>query len=157
MSFKPSKHFVLATIPSFGHIRAESGIVCELIKADPHLIFTILVAKFTIPLFSKEILGRLLSEADLSRIKIVGIGQAMPPTEEMAKNWLGNLLDAEKLEFREAYRLLSDRKSLTCTQSGVVYNYNDVPAPCTVSADFFAPELGPFVKDTTPAVKVIGC
>ncbi|KAG8854670.1 hypothetical protein FRB96_007355 [Tulasnella sp. 330] len=157
MSPKPTKHFVFATIPSFSHLRAESRIISDLIRSDPSLIFTVLAVKFTVPLAAKEIAGHSLSEFEVSRVRIVGIGQTMPPTKETAKNWFLDVLDAEKHELRETYHLLARQTSITCTHSDTAYDYSGIPPPCAVFVDFFAPDLGPFVKDMTPNVKVIGC
>ncbi|KAG8868666.1 hypothetical protein FRB97_002093 [Tulasnella sp. 331] len=98
ISSEKFKHFLLATIPALGHIRAEAGIVCEL------LLKTLL---------------------------------------------------KETLEPRKAYRSIIRRGSLTCTVTGIVFNYQHIVAPCAVYFDMFAPGFAPYVKETTPNVKMI--
>ncbi|KAG8986344.1 hypothetical protein FRB94_008384 [Tulasnella sp. JGI-2019a] len=79
MTTSKTGHFLLTTIPAMGHIRAESGIVCELIKTDPNLIFTVLVPRFMAPIFSRELGQWSVTEEHLSRIKVVGIGKSDAP------------------------------------------------------------------------------
>ncbi|KAG8877989.1 hypothetical protein FRB98_006414 [Tulasnella sp. 332] len=98
ISSEKFKHFLLATIPALGHIRAEAGIVCELVKLDPRLTFTVLIPKAVAPVLVQEL----------------------------------------------------ERGSLTCTVTGIVFNYQHIVAPCAVYFDMFAPGFAPYVKETTP-------
>ncbi|KAG8870885.1 hypothetical protein FRB97_009269 [Tulasnella sp. 331] len=123
------KHFLLTTIPALGHIRAESGIVCELIKTEPHLIFTVLVPKFLAPVFSRELTQWSVTEADLARIRAT--------------------------ELREVYQLIIAQESITCTATDTVFDYKGITPPTAVFSDLFTPAFAPYIKEKTPDVKIV--
>ncbi|KAG8995280.1 hypothetical protein FRB93_001174 [Tulasnella sp. JGI-2019a] len=150
------KHFMLTTIPALGHIRAEVGIVCELVKTDPHLIFTVLVPKVMAPIFSQELGQWSVTEGDLSRIKVVGIGKSEKPEPGQMFEWLDQVFRAQVQEMRKAYQTMIRRGALVCTATGTVVDYQHISPPSAAFLDIVTPAFAPYVKETTPEVKIIG-
>ncbi|KAG8985398.1 hypothetical protein FRB95_004919 [Tulasnella sp. JGI-2019a] len=149
------KHFLLTTVPALGHIRAESGLVCELVKTDPSLIVTVLSPKFMAPVFSQELGQWSVTAGELSRIKVVGTGNSEKPEAGKMFEWLGQTLMAQMMEMRVAYQTVIAQGSLTCTATGTVTDYQHIPAPSAVFLDLFTPAFAPYVHETTPNVKII--
>ncbi|KAG8845874.1 hypothetical protein FRB96_002242 [Tulasnella sp. 330] len=137
ISSEKFKHFLLATIPALGHIRAEAGIVCELVKLDPRLTFAVLIPKAVAPVLVQE------------------LEKSSKPKPSNTFQKLLKTLQKETLEPRKAYQSIIRRGSLTCTVTGIVFNYQHIVAPCAVYFDMFAPGFAPYVKETTPNVKMI--
>ncbi|KAG8882385.1 hypothetical protein FRB98_003738 [Tulasnella sp. 332] len=54
MSSAQPKHFLFVIVSALGHMRAPSGIVCELTKIDPTLLFIVL-PKVIAPVFTQEL------------------------------------------------------------------------------------------------------
>ncbi|KAG8878583.1 hypothetical protein FRB98_006052 [Tulasnella sp. 332] len=154
-SSKKPKHFLLATFPALGHIRAEAGIVCELVKLDAHLLFTILIPKPLAPIITQELEQWSVTDEHLARIRIIGIGKSGKPDPDKAFEWMLEVVKEEATDLREAYQTIIERGSLTCTMTGTVFDYQRIAPPSTVFFDMFAPELAPYVKETTPKVKII--
>ncbi|KAG8874086.1 hypothetical protein FRB97_006176 [Tulasnella sp. 331] len=155
MSSELQKHFLLATIPAMGHIRAESGIVCELVKLDPHLLFTVLIPSAVALVFTQELAQWSVTEAESARIRIIGMGEGGKPEPGKAMEWLFQVLHAEGAELRESYQTIIERGSLTCTTTGTVFDYRHIAPPSATFCDMFAPGFAPFIKETTPDVKII--
>ncbi|KAG8877990.1 hypothetical protein FRB98_006415 [Tulasnella sp. 332] len=155
MSSTKSKHFLLTTIIALGHIRAESGIVCELVKLDPHLTFTVLLPKTVAPLFTQELAQWSITDGDLARIRVIGTGKSGKPAPGKTFEWMLEVIEAQGAELREAYQTIIGRGSLTCTTTGTVFDFQHIPTPSAVFCDMFTPELAPYVKQTTPDVKII--
>ncbi|KAG8845876.1 hypothetical protein FRB96_002244 [Tulasnella sp. 330] len=130
------KHFLLATIPALGHIRGQAGIAIALI-------------------FTQELAQWPVTEKNLSRIKVIGIGSSGKPERGKTFQWLLKTLLGEGSGLIEAYQAIIGRDSLTCTTTGAVFDYQNIAAPSAVFCDIFAPALAPYVKTTTPDVKII--
>ncbi|KAG8849862.1 hypothetical protein FRB96_000607 [Tulasnella sp. 330] len=154
-TFSSAKHFLLATVPMLGHMRAESGIVCELVKLDPHLVFTVLLPKAVAPIFTRELTQWSVTEGDLARIRVVGIGKSEKAEPGKTFQWIFETVHAETLELRETYQSIIGRGLLTCTETGTVFNYQHIAPPSAVFFDMLAPAFAPYVKETTPDVKII--
>ncbi|KAG8991571.1 hypothetical protein FRB94_012430 [Tulasnella sp. JGI-2019a] len=150
------KHFILATCPAFSHVRSEISLVCKLVAADPHLMFTIFSAKFFVPNILKEITRASGTPADsLTRIRVIGAGKQDPPPLGATMDVIGNMWLVIGEEQSEAYRELVKEDSLTCTTTGRTFDYHNIPKPSLVMVDVFVAAVGPAVKEVTPEVVVV--
>ncbi|KAG8864346.1 hypothetical protein FRB96_006168 [Tulasnella sp. 330] len=154
-SSKP-RHFLLTTVHALGHLRPDAGIVCALVKMDHHLIFTVLLPQSVVPAFTQELARWSVTEGDLARIRVIGTGKmSAKPKPSQQGQWLKELLQSQTQELREAYKSIIQRGSLTCTSTGTVFDFQHIVAPCAVFCDTATPNFAPYLKHTTPNVKLI--
>ncbi|KAG8849861.1 hypothetical protein FRB96_000606 [Tulasnella sp. 330] len=150
-----AKHFLLATVPMLGHMRPQSGIVCELVKLDPRLIFTILLPDVAVSVFSQELEQWSVTEEDLARIRVIGIVKGEKSKPGKMLEWFVQIFQAEALELRKAYQSIIGQGSLSCSATGTTFDYRHITAPSAVFFDMFTPGFAPYLKETTPDVKII--
>ncbi|KAG8996339.1 hypothetical protein FRB94_008385 [Tulasnella sp. JGI-2019a] len=62
---------------------------------------------------------------------------------------------AQATDMREAYQTIIGQGPLTCTSTGTAVEYQHIPAPSAVFLDLFTPAFAPYVKETTPHVKIV--
>lgn len=147
----------MVPIPAFGHIRPEIGTVCRLVRVDPHLVFTVFIIKCFVPIVDREIQGLSLSEAEASRIRVVGIGHAEKPPPKEFTAFLAKIAQETAQQLRDAYVAIVKQDTVTCTATGKTFDYHMIPTPSTVFIDPFVMDFAPFAKETTPLVKVVAC
>ncbi|KAG9002475.1 hypothetical protein FRB94_003835 [Tulasnella sp. JGI-2019a] len=138
------KHFLLAMVPAFGHIRPQTGVVSKLIALNPSLIFTILVSRHNVHQVENELSLACLPVGDLARIRVVGLG---------SPNLVKPSLLALGPDLCEAYVKILQRESITCMARGTTFT--GIPPPSVAILDAFAPQLGTLIKKITPEVYIV--
>ncbi|KAG9007266.1 hypothetical protein FRB93_008089 [Tulasnella sp. JGI-2019a] len=151
-----NKHFIFSTCPAFGHIRPQIGVVCKLVAADPHLLFTIFSANFFVPVILQEITRSSGSVTEsLTRIRVIGVGRREPPPPGMPLGDIGDMFMQIGREQGEAYRELVKENSMTCTTTDKAFDYHDIPKPSLAMVDVFVGEFAPAVKELTPQIIIV--
>lgn len=150
-----SKHFVLTTIPAFGHVRAEIHLICQLVSVDPNLTCTVLASAFMVPLLQGDIHQAALPETASTRIRLIGMKGAMAPPARGTPVDFNVVMGDVGVEVPKAYRILVERGTLECTTTGRTFDYADVPPPSVAILDWCSPVIGPLIKKLTPHVYIL--
>lgn len=146
-------HFVAFPWLLFSHARQLLALVATLVQENTSLTFTVFSYKLGVPGLLAELQRAQLEEAVRARIRVVGIVKqetTTPGIQGMGEAWF-----AMKTAFPEAYRPISEGKTLTCTSTGSSFDYSALPAPSMVIYDMFIPGAGEAVKAITPSAKLV--
>lgn len=129
-----SKHFILAMPMAYGHIRLESNLVCDAVRLDHSLMVTIFVTKYMAPVVTGEVSGKRLSTDALSRVRVIGVGDAERPGMDSGATPQDVLL----VPIQDAYNDLFRRQTVTCAETNATYDYHGIPHPTAIFVDCIA-------------------
>ncbi|KAG8874198.1 hypothetical protein FRB97_006085 [Tulasnella sp. 331] len=152
-----TRHFMLAApMPAFGRLRPMTSIICKLVTMDASLVVTIVCLRPSVPMVNEEIARVPLPEDVTRRIRVIGMGQSEAPkpgsdTQKVLAEMLRTLPD----DFLQIYETLVGAGSPTCTNTGVTFEYHDIPRISIALVDTMSPSIPATVKRVTPHVPIV--
>lgn len=147
-----SRHFVASTFTAIGHTRPFLSFIANVIEQESSVSFTI----FAHMIFVGFVTGELSRSLELPhpRIRIIGVC-SHPPAGGFTLEALQQIYADLGASAPQAYEVLINQGKLTCSASGVEYDFKDIPIPSLVVSDMFTPLVGQKIKELTPNVRLL--
>jgi len=130
-----TSHFLLCSIPAWGHIRPLCALATRLVREQENIIVTFLVAPHALDKTRTEVSRQFLDEPSgsskaLQRIRILSPSKFSNDIDTV------DTLNVFAGTYPAAYQTLYEAKPITCSVTDTTFDA--VPAPCAVILDFCA-------------------
>lgn len=145
-------HIAACVYTALGHIRALVGFISKLVDTHTNVIVTVFVYKSYFKKLEDEVVRSLLSDAARTRVRLIGVSEL--DAEGGLASFVASLEETAKC-VPPAYAAVAAGGLVTCTSTGKVFDYNDIPPPRVALSDVMTPFVGQAFKAITPNVKLL--
>ncbi|KIO31898.1 glycosyltransferase family 1 protein [Tulasnella calospora MUT 4182] len=145
-------HIAACVYTALGHIRALVAFISDLVDTRPNVVFTVFVYKSFFRKLEDEVNRWSLPDSAKSRIRLIGVSE-IDAGEGLAA--LAVPLEETAKCVPPAYATVAAGGAVTCTSTGNVLDYSEIPAPRVALSDVMTPFVGQALKAITPNVKLL--
>ncbi|KAG8944273.1 hypothetical protein FRC04_002069 [Tulasnella sp. 424] len=145
-------HIAACIYTAFGHIRPLAGFISKLVDSHTDVIVTVFVYKSYFKKLEDEVVRSILSDAVRTRVRLIGV------SELDAGGGLASFIASSEETAKcvpPAYAAVAAGGLVTCTSTGKVFDYSDIPPPRVALSDIMTPFAGQAFKAITPNVKLM--
>ncbi|KAG8955361.1 hypothetical protein FRC04_008712 [Tulasnella sp. 424] len=145
-------HIAACVYTALGHIRALVGFISNLVDTHTNVIVTVFVYKGYFKKLEDEVVRSVLSDAARTRVRLIGVSE-LDAGGGLA-SFVASLEETAKC-VPPAYAAVAAGGLVTCTSTGKVFDYNDIPPPRVALSDVMTPFVGQAFKAIAPSVKLL--